>query len=202
MSNTGLECTAFEDNRCIASGSIENVAKKVKSTIDEGSQATLLIFNDVTGEIVDIDFRGSIENVLDRLKNPIYADPKDINSPKESQTSQKKPGRPKLGVVSREVTLLPRHWEWLNSQPGGASVALRKLVDEARHANRDKDRLRNAKESVYRFLSAMAGNLPGYEETLRALYADKPEQFKQLIAKWPVDVRKHAAKISQHAFRM
>ncbi len=71
-------------------------------------------------------------------------------------------GRPKLGVVAREVTLLPRHWDWLNAQPGGASVALRKLVEQARRANGDADRARAAREAAYHFMSAMAGDLPAF----------------------------------------
>ena len=86
-------------------------------------------------------------------------------------------GRPKLGVVAREVTLLPRHWDWLNSQSGGASVALRKLVEAARLAGDDKDRTRHAQEAAYRFMTALAGNLPGYEEATRALYAADPARF-------------------------
>ncbi|MFY0534142.1 DUF2239 family protein [Nannocystis pusilla] len=39
------------------------------------------------------------------------------------------PGRPKLGVVSREVSLLPRHWEWLERQPSGSR---RRCADSSR----------------------------------------------------------------------
>ena len=105
-------------------------------------------------------------------------------------------GRPKLGVVAREVTLLPRHWDWLNSQPGGASVALRKLVEEARRASGDRDRIRAAQESAYHFMSAMAGNLPGFEEAARALFAYDRRGFGDLIAAWPEDVRDHVIKLA------
>jgi len=101
-------------------------------------------------------------------------------------------GRPRLGVVAREVTLLPRHWDWLNSQPGGTSVALRKLVEEARRTKGDNDRVRAAQEAAYRFLNAIAGNLPGFEEALRALFAYDRRRFADLIAGWPQDVRDHA----------
>lgn len=110
------------------------------------------------------------------------------------------PGRPKLGVTAREVTLLPRHWEWLAAQPGGASVALRKLVKEAGRANEAKDRIKKAQASAYRFMSAVAGNLPGYEETMRALFAGQPEQFGALTEAWPVDVRDHAHRLVLRAF--
>ena len=105
-------------------------------------------------------------------------------------------GRPKLGVVAREVTLLPRHWEWLNAQPGGASVALRKLVEEARRANGDRDRQRAARDAAYHFMSAMAGNLAHFEEASRALFADDRRRFAGLIASWPADIRDHVVKLA------
>ena len=105
-------------------------------------------------------------------------------------------GRPKLGVVAREVTLLPRHWEWLNAQPGGASVALRKLVDEARRATGDKDRQRAARDAAYHFMSAMAGNLPNFEEASRALFGVDRRRLAALIAPWPDDIRDHIVKLA------
>jgi hypothetical protein len=105
-------------------------------------------------------------------------------------------GRPKLGVVAREVTLLPRHWEWLGAQPGGASVALRKLVEEARRASGDRDRSRAARDAAYHFMSVMAGNLPGFEEASRALFANDRRRFVELIAGWPGDVRDHIVKLA------
>jgi hypothetical protein len=101
-------------------------------------------------------------------------------------------GRPKLGVVAREVTLLPRHWEWLTTQPGGVSVALRKLVEEARRTHADQDRRRQTQERAYHFMSAMGGDLPGFEEAARALFANDLPRLRELVAAWPVDVRDHA----------
>jgi hypothetical protein len=112
----------------------------------------------------------------------------------------RKPGRPKLGVVPREVTLLPRHWDWLAGQPGGASVALRKLVEQARRTNQDKDRLRLAQEAAYRFMSTMAGNEPGFEEAARALFAANQVRFSEFVEPWPIDVRDHAKKLAARAF--
>ena len=112
----------------------------------------------------------------------------------------RKPGRPKLGVVPREVTLLPRHWEWLAAQPGGASVALRKLVEHASRANQSQDRIRKSRESAYRFMTAMAGNDPGFEEALRALFAGNHERFEQEIAEWPRDIQAHARKLAAPSF--
>ncbi|NTX32472.1 DUF2239 family protein, partial [Burkholderia pyrrocinia] len=106
-------------------------------------------------------------------------------------------GRPKLGGVSREVTLLPRHWEWLCAQPGGESVALRKLVEDARRTHAAADRRRDAQARAYHFMSAMAGDLPGFEEAARALYANDPARLAELIAGWPDDVRDHALALAR-----
>ena len=111
------------------------------------------------------------------------------------------PGRPKLGVVAREITLLPRHWDWLARQPGGASVAIRRLVEQARRTGEDSDRLRQAQEAAYRFMSVMAGNRPHYEDAIRALFAGDPAGFDQLIAGWPADVRDHVSRLAERAFR-
>ncbi len=159
--------------------------------IDEGASAPVLIFDDATSELVEIDFRGTVGEVLSRL-SPVVT---------EEEVSPRRPGRPRLGVVAREVTLLPRHWEWLNSQPGGASVALRKLVEEARRSSEGKDRVRRSQEAAYRFLSAMAGNEPGYEEALRALFAGDRARFDALAESWPPDVRDHARMLAAAAFR-
>ena len=118
----------------------------------------------------------------------------------ETPTEPRQPGRPKLGVVAREVTLLPRHWDWLNAQPGGASVTLRKLVEEARRATAGEVRVREAREACYRFMSIMAGDAPGYEEALRALYADDRERFESFTEQWPEDVRHHARRLAGAGF--
>jgi uncharacterized protein len=110
------------------------------------------------------------------------------------------PGRPKLGVVAREVTLLPRHWDWLNDQPGGASVALRKLVEAARVTQAAADRRRLAQQSADRFMSAVAGNEPGYEEAARALYSGDRVRFEESMVAWPADVRRHAMQLATAAF--
>src|SRR3982074_1084815 len=176
-------CTAFEGGRCIAAGELAEVARTAKTAVDEGEQ--VLIFDDATSEAIEVDFRGTAEDGLQRLARP--------GRTKAAVTPEapRGPGRPRLGVVAREVTLLPRHWDWLNAQPGGASVALRKLVETARRANEGKDRVRQSQEAAYRFMSAMAGNRPGFEEATRALFAGRREHFDQLIAPWPQDVSDH-----------
>jgi uncharacterized protein len=195
MSSPSTDCIAFEGERRIASGDLQAVARAAKQTLDQRKDASVLIFDGSTSEPVDLDFRGGLEDVLARLPAATGAAPAEPELP-----PNRGPGRPKLGVVAREVTLLPRHWEWLAQQAGGASVAIRKLVEEARRGGDDKDRIRRAQEAAYRFMSAMAGNKPHFEEATRALFAPDPVRFKALIAGWPVDVRDHAAKLAERAF--
>ena len=187
-------CTAFEGARCIGSGELRQVALKAKEVIDRGGQSPVLIFDDVTSELIEIDFRGTAEQVLKRLGKTAG---EDVQTGSEAP---RHPGRPKLGVVAREVTLLPRHWEWLATQPGGASVALRRLVEEARRVGAERDRLRVAKESAYRFMNALAGNEAGFEEAVRALFAGDAVRFATLTERWPTDVREHARRLAARAF--
>jgi hypothetical protein len=140
--------TAFAGVRRIASGDLTEVALKVKAIVDQGEDAPILIFDDATAELIELDFRGAREDVLRRLSDRV---PRQTGGVEPE--AARGPGRPKLGVVAREVTLLPRHWQWLSSQPGGASVALRKLVEEARRANAGKDCVRRSQEAAYRFMS-------------------------------------------------
>ena len=180
----------------IAAGDLARVAREVKRVIDRGERAPVLVFEDSTSQVVEIDFRGTPEEVLRRL--PVPAESAVAGPVVEEQP--KRPGRPKLGVVAREVTLLPRHWEWLNHQPGGASVALRKLVEEARRVNQSKDRVRKVREVAYRFASTMAGNEPGFEEAMRALFAGNRERFEKATDGWPIDVRDHARVLAAESF--
>ena len=154
----------------------------------------IIIFSDATGRPIDLDLRGTERDVVARLPQPA-PDP-DAPTDETATAEPRGRGRPKLGVVAREVTLLPRHWEWLGAQPGGASVALRKLVDEARRANGDADRARAARDAAYHFMSVMAGNLAGFEEASRALFADDRRRFVGLIAGWPDDIRDHVVKLA------
>lgn len=178
--------SAFANNsKLIAAGSLADVAVESKKFLSKHPRASVLVFDDASKQI-EIDFRGTVEEVRERLKVPIAA--------------PAGPGRPKLGVVAKEVTLLPAHWEWLASQPGGASVTLRKLVDAAKKKNSARDEIRQAQESTYRFMTVMAGDLPNYEEALRALYAKDKSKFKKLIKDWPKDIQEHATKLAQPTF--
>ena len=164
--------TVFEGQRRIAGGPLVEIAGAATAAAARGQ--TVLVFADRTGRVVDLDPRNPPEPPRGR-------------------------GRPKLGVVAREVTLLPRHWEWLARQPGGASVALRKLVEMAQRSAGAADRAREARDAAYRFMTTMAGNLPGYEEAIRALFAGDDAGFAAQIANWPPDIRGHAAKLAASA---
>jgi hypothetical protein len=191
-------CTAFQGIRRIASGDLAQVALEAKNALDRDGTTAVFIFDDVTSRPIDVDLRGSADAILQRLEISGGAgSPPDVAG---EARERRGPGRPRLGVVAREVTLLPRHWDWLNSQPGGASVALRKLVDEARRAHGGRDRVRQAQEAAYRFMSAMAGDEPGYEDATRALFAGNPDRFDQLTQAWPADIRDHARRLAAPAF--
>jgi len=186
--------TAFIGPKRLASGSLADVALAVKKSTKPGSHQPILIFDDTSGKSVDLDLRGTDEDVVARL--PLPASPSAAAAAEQPSSEPRGRGRPKLGVVAREVTLLPRHWDWLAGQPGGASVALRKLVEDARRTNGDRDRRRAARDAAYHFMSAMAGNFKGFEEVSRALFADDRRRFGELIADWPDDVRDHIVSLA------
>jgi len=196
---------AFAGTRRIYSGTPAEVARAAKLAVDHGEQA-VLVFDDAS-RVVDIDYRGAPENVIARLglvddtSTPSNGNGKgEDSSPYLESPAPRGRGRPRLGVVAREVTLLPRHWDWLATQPGGASAAVRRLVDVARQSSVDKDRIRTAKESAYRFISAMAGNEQGFEEATRALFAGDETRFAAMSDSWPRDVRDHARALARQAF--
>jgi hypothetical protein len=185
---------AFEGNRRIAAGDLRTVVRAAKQVLERRNDASILVFDGRTSDPVDIDFRGTVEDVLARLPDIPAA------SAEAAPPAPRGPGRPKLGVVAREITLLPRHWDWLAQQSGGASVAIRKLVEEARRTGEDRDRVRQAQEAAYRFMAATAGNAPHYEDAIRALFANDAIGFEKLIAEWPADVRDHASTLAEWAF--
>jgi hypothetical protein len=179
---TTKKYTAFVGERVVAAGALEELLPKLKATFDRNRSTLFLIFDDETGAQIDFDLRGTVAEVLARhCQNP----------------PQTGPGRPRLGVIAREITLLPRHWEWLASQPSGASATIRRLIDEARKREPAKIRRQQALQATERFLFAMAGNFPGYEEATRALYQGDNKRFAELIAPWPKDVRDYALRLAQ-----
>lgn len=191
QTHNSLTCTAFVGHRLIASGSLMEVARATKQVIDAGGDEPVLIFDDHSSRQVEIDFRGSVDDVLARL-------PRETPTPEPAVA--RGPGRPKLGVIAREVTLLPRHWDWLATQSGGASATLRRLVEEASRGNSSKARARQASEAVDRFMQTMTGNFPGHEEASRAFWRNEYAAFDAVIAAWPVDVRDHLRRLAAMAW--
>ncbi len=183
--------TSFNGHKRIASGSLPVNALAVKHALASDVPSPLLTFCDQTGQVVEIDIRGSDAEMLARLPPEgcrLRGDESALIDSGESGEPRGR-GRPKLGVVAREVTLLPRHWDWLATQTGGASVTLRKLVDQARRANVDRDRQRRETECAYHFMSVMAGAMAGFEEASRALFANDAANFRRQTEAWPIDVR-------------
>jgi uncharacterized protein len=154
--------TAFLAHERVASGTRDEVQGQILSNFAEHKDS-ILVFDDETGRVTDLDYRRTMAG----------------NAPQPV-------GRPKLGVQAREVTLLPRHWDWLSQQSGGASAALRRLVDAARSRGRT---VRERQDAAYRFMQGLCGDMEGYEEALRALYRSDGTMFASAIAYWPEDVR-------------
>lgn len=215
--------TAFAGDRLIAAGPLRSVALTARQALEADPNGPLLIFDDAEQRQVEIDLRGSMAEVVQRLAAAEAGRAPDAGADSATgpatgargaatahaataaATGEDAPrrgrGRPKLGVVAREVTLLPRHWTWLNAQPGGASVALRKLVEAARRGTGDGDRRRAGQESAYRFMHAIAGDAPGFEAAARALFAGDLGGFEDAVADWPHDVREHATMLAARALR-
>lgn len=181
---------AFAAGRLIARGTLATVARTAKLAVDNGEPRAVQVFDELTSEPLDLDLGGTVDDVMARCKH----DEPRAAAPRSG------PGRPKLGVVAREVTLLPRHWSWLNDHPGGASAAIRRLVDDARKSPAPQDVVRRATSSVYRFLLATLGDAPGFEEAMRALYAGDEAQFELHSRYWPTDLRTHALTLAHHVF--
>ncbi len=202
--STAITWIAFAGRRHLATGDPRTVATAVKLRFDADPNVSVSVFDSVSSQTVELDLRGTLAAVGKRLPTPL-AQPAppvstDASTPHEMPPETPRgPGRPRLGVVAREVTLLPRHWEWLATQSGGASVALRKLVERAQRASAESDRLRAAAESAYRFMHALAGDEAGFEEASRALFAGDLEQLRIRVARWPRDIRVHLLALAQQA---
>lgn len=182
--------TAFAGEKMVAKGPLLEVALKVKRLIGKAENSPMQIFSDITGGSMDFNFQGTEKEVLKRLEVFVGEGSKESSGP----------GRPRLGVVSREVSLLPRQWEWLASQSGGASAVLRRLVDEAKKKSSEGNSIKQCQERAYKFMSAIGGDLKGFEEAIRALYKKDQKAFLLHIAEWPHDVRAHALKLAASVF--
>jgi uncharacterized protein len=188
---------AFARQERIAIGEPVDVTTRVKSFLDGQPEVPLFILDADSSQPIEVDLRGSLAAVLARLPAPAVVAPAPGALPAEALP--RGPGRPKLGVVAREVTLLPRHWDWLGTQPGGASVALRKLVEAAQRASVGADRKRAATESAYRFMHALAGNEEGFEDASRSLFAGQLDRLTHDVASWPHDVQAHLLELARRA---
>ncbi|UVM13787.1 DUF2239 family protein [Pseudomonas protegens] len=195
--------TAFQAQQVLAAGPLLEVALAVKRASEEAAPQPLLVFDDASGRVIDLDLRGSPDEVRQRLAatpapgNGRYRPRQPAAAPVEGEEAAPRGrGRPKLGVIAREVTLLPRQWDWLAEQPGGASAVLRRLVDEARRHGAEAQRQRAAQEAAYQFMLAMGGDLPGYEEATRALFAADLARLQQCIEDWPQDIRAYALRLA------
>jgi len=186
--------TLFVGHTRIASGRLDQLALSAKRAIESNSDGAVLIFDNKSGRNIDIDIRGSDKQVLARLQPATSAPAPETETSDDAEpgNEQRGRGRPKLGVVPREVTLLPRHWEWLAAQPGGASVVLRKLVEQAKKAGSESSMIKQVQERAYHFLQAIAGDMPGFEEATRALFKNDRQSFENLISTWPGDIKDHA----------
>ncbi len=203
--------TAFEGDTLLGKGPLTEVILKIKKRMGKADNSPALIFNDATGNTMDFNFQGSEKDVLRRLevfvgeadgkgKDAKGKDGKGRDGKGKAAEEAAGPGRPKLGVISREVSLLPRQWEWLASQSGGASAVLRRLVDDARKKSGDALTVKQTQERTYKFLSVMAGNLMGYEEAIRALYRKDAKGFATHTEGWPKDVKRHAEMLAEGLF--
>jgi len=195
MTNSPTLWIAFAGTSKISVGMPEQVAADVKAYVDAHSQDKVLVFDAATSQQLDMDAPGSLVVAL-KLLSLSQPNP-DVDTTAPELSTVKTVGRPKLGVTAKEVTLLPRHWEWLATQPGGASVALRKLVEQAQRANKDIDRMRIARDAAYKFINAMAGDEVGFEEATRALFAGNLPAFQTLIESWPNDIREHSLSLAE-----
>lgn len=184
-----LPYVIFLRESIVARGTLLEIIPSAKHAFDKDPSTPLVIFNNQTGRFIDLDLNGSESAVTQRYRSQTSFDAR-----------RQGHGATKSSALGKEVTLLPRHWDWLSEQPGGASVALRKLVDQARKASVEVDQTRRAREASHRFMTAMAGDKPGFEEADRALFAGDLQRFKLEIARWPEDIRRHLEQISAAGF--
>ncbi len=207
MSGQQISAIAFEGSRQLAIGPVSAVARAVRDRLGQQADISVLVLDAHTSAAIDLDLRGTPDEVEQRYRNIAQEDDTPdtvksiyIDTQVKTDAESSRRGRPRLGVVPREVTLLPRHWSWLSSQPGGASATLRRLVEHARAASVEKDRSRDATDATYRFLMHLAGNEIGFEEATRALFANERERFLTRIAQWPEDIREHAERLAEPVF--
>jgi len=186
------EYLVFEGPALLAKGSLADLAQLEHIRLRPQPGAMMLFFDSKSGRQVDLDLTGTLTDTAAAGGKPGVMT--------ETGAGGKPRGRPRLGVVGREITLLPRHWQWLDQQRGGASAALRRLIDESRKERAADDAIREAQDSANRFMMAMAGDLPRFEEAVRALYARDGAKFREETQRWPADIRRCAGEYAEAAF--
>lgn len=183
--------TVFDGFKMISQGSLEEIAIAAKKYSHKNKDSSLLIFSDYSGKQMDLNLSGSEKEVIERLS---------VFKALEPSLDPTGPGRPKIGVKAREVSLLPMHWEWLSNQSGGSSAAIRRLVDEKIIITSSKEKIKKTQEVIYNFLNAIAGDLPKFEDAIRYLYRLDEKNFKEIVATWPKDLKKHTLNLSDNLF--
>lgn len=166
--------TAFASCKQIAFGECAQVLAQIGS-MTFPQDTSIRVFGDETGECLDFDLRVKVLTKSAMGKSAL------------STSVVRSMGRPRLEVVAGEVPLLPRHWEQFDRQPGGTSVALRRMVDEGRKIGQGRDSVRAPRETACRSMRNMAGALPGYEHAARALFRGNKALFEKAVAHWPAD---------------
>ena len=178
--------SAFLDDALIAQGSRETVTRRIEARYSSSDFSRIRVFEDATGRVVDLDYWDAAKNGAERPA---------VQRPPLPGQEKRARGRPKLGVTSREITLLPRQWDWLATQPGGASATIRRLVEDARKRRSESVSAAQAREGVHRFMTEMVGDRPGYEVALRALYRSDIASVLQIASGWPEDVRRYLERL-------
>ena len=186
--------TAFEGHNLLCQGALPVVVLKAKKRLDKGSEKPILIFSDSTGKSMDFNFHGTESEVLKRID--VYRTETQTDVPGAAVG----PGRPKLGVISREVSLLPKHWEWLALQSGGASATLRTIIEDLMKKGSGGPTIKQLQERVYRVMSVVAGDFPHYEQALRLLYRKDKKEFAKILQEWPKDVSKYIHFLAEDIF--
>lgn len=184
--------TAFQNNNMLTSGQPWEVAIALKAAMKVDRESEFLCFDDSKGSFIDLNLSGSYEDIIERYKPA---------EPTSQKNKHSKAGRPSLGVISKEITLLPRHWEWLAQQESSASATLRKLVETAIKSNSQEELVRQAKATTDRFMISMLGDEINYENAARALYRGDKVQFRDLTRRWPADLRHHVMRLSAPVFQ-
>jgi len=194
---------AFAGDEIIARGEITEVVRRCKTRLDGGEESRIALYDDANGRAIDIDYSGGAAEVLARLgDHPILGEnarKPPADPPEQTGENPRGRGRPKLGVIAREVTLLPRHWDWLADQRGGASAVLRKLVEMARKEGAGDEQVRKSVEAAHRFMWDIAGDQPGFEDASRALFAKDFDTFVERIGDWPTGVREQLMRLFERA---